>query len=380
MDPTKLRVALVHDWLNGMRGGERVLELLAELFPRSEIFTLLYQPGSSSAFLEDRPIHTSPLGRLPGAKRKHQIYLPFFPFWIEQFDLTGFDLVISTSHCVAKGVLAPPDAPHLCYCFAPMRYAYDQAAHYRKSVRPAFLRPLWDVLLHGLRIWDGVSAARPDLFVGNSHHTANRIRRAYGREAEVVHSPVDLDAFPLSSQEPGDSYLVLSALVPYKRIDLAIEACNRAQKKLVVVGNGPEAKRLKALAGPTIEFRGYVAEEERAGLVAQSRALLFPGEEDFGIVPLEVNAAGRPVVGFGRGGLTETQVSGKTAVFHSEQTVDSLLEAIDELESKSFDPQELRRNAERFSHRAFQDGIRRHVESLFQAFRDKRTRDLGGAA
>jgi glycosyltransferase involved in cell wall biosynthesis len=350
--PENLRVALVHDWLTGMRGGERVLELLCELFPNSEIFTLIYKPGSTSATIEARPIHVASVDAWPLAHRRHQLYLPTFPFLVEQFDLTGFDLVVSTSHCVAKGALAPPDAPHLCYCFAPMRYAYDQASVYRRSV-PAPLRLVWDVLLYGLRIWDQSSAARPDLFIGNSHHTAARILRAYRREAVVLHSPVDLEALPQAKTPPGDSLLVLSALVPYKRVDLAVQAASRLGRPLVVVGTGPERRRLEAKAGSCVEFRGWIEDEERAALIAESRCLLFPGEEDFGIVPLEVNAVGRPVVGYARGGLLETQVEGETAIFVREQSVEALIEGIEAMDRTRWDQDRLRANAERFSEQAF---------------------------
>ncbi len=337
-----------------MRGGERVLELLCDLFPRSEIFTLIYKPGSSSQKIEDRPVHTSPVNRWPLAHSKHQIYLPFFPFWIEQFDLTGFDVVISTSHCVAKGVFAPPDAPHLCYCFAPMRYAYDQAKVYRKSVKPAFVRPIWDWLLHGLRVWDQSSAARPDLFIGNSHHTARRIERAYRRQAAVLHSPVDLEAFPLVPEKLGEYFLVLSALVPYKRVDLAVDLANRLGLPLKVAGKGPEMARLREKAGPTVELLGWVEEEERAGLLAGARALLFPGEEDFGIVPLEANAVGCPVIGYARGGLLETQVEEETAIYFHEQSLEAFEEALERFEAKRWDRSLLRANAERFSNEMFQ--------------------------
>jgi glycosyltransferase involved in cell wall biosynthesis len=340
-----------------MRGGERVLELLCQLFPVSEIFTLIYKPGTTSALIEDRPIHVAPVNGWPLAHRKHQVYLPLLPTLIERFDLTGFDLVVSTSHCVAKGALAPPDAPHLCYVFAPMRYAYDQAAVYRRSV-PAPLRPVWDLVLTGMRVWDAASAGRPDLYVANSHHTASRVLRAYRREAAVLHSPVDLESFPLASTPPGDYYLVLSALVPYKRVDLAVRAANELGFRLLVAGQGPERRRLEAMAGPTVEFLGWVDSDRRAELVAGSRGLLFPGEEDFGIVPLEVNAVGRPVIGYGRGGLLETQVEGETAVFTTAQTVEAVVDGIQLAEATAWDPARLRANAELFSNEMFLDGFR----------------------
>lgn len=342
----------MHDWLTGMRGGERVLELLCRLLPRAEVFTLVHVPGSVSSTIEDRPVHTAPVDRWPLAHRKHQVYLPLLPMMVEGFDLAGFDLVISTSHCVAKGALAPPETPHLCYCFSPMRYLYDQGPAYRAAV-PALLRPVFDLVVHQLRIWDAASAGRPDRFVAISAHTAARIQRAYRRPAEVLFPPVDLAAFPKAAGPPGDALLVLSALVPYKRIDLAVRAAGLTGRRLLVAGGGPELGRLQAMAGPGVEFLGRVADEDRAPLLARCRALLFPGEEDFGIVPLEANAVGRPVVGYARGGLAETQVDGETAVLFPEQSVEAMAAAITRAEQVAWDPDRIRARAERFSEQAF---------------------------
>lgn len=356
------RVAIVHDWLTGMRGGERVLEALLRIHPDADLFTMVHVPGRVSPEIEGRRVVTSFLDRLPLAHRAKHLWLPLFPWAIESLDLTGYDLVVSTSSCVAKGALAPPDALHLCVCFSPMRYAYDQGAPYRQAV-PALLRPAWDLVMGGMRTWDAASAGRPDRFVAISRTTAARIRRYYRRDSALIFPHVDLDLFPVSAAPRGDYYLVLSALVPYKRVDLAVRAARRLPYKVVVAGDGPELAALKRMAGPEVEFLGRVSDAERLGLVEGCRALLFPGEEDFGIVPLEVNAVGRPVVGFGRGGLTETQVEGRTAVFHHELTPESLADAVLESERVEWQPGVLRANAERFSEAAFREAWLAEVEA-----------------
>ncbi len=364
------RVALVHDWLTGMRGGERVLEVMLDLWPRAEIFTLIHVPGSVSPKISERPLHTSFVDRLPFAHRGKPVWLPLYPMAIEGFDLTGFDLVVSTSHCVAKSVLAAPDAVHVCYCFSPMRYAYDQGPVYRAAVRPAWLRPIWDLVMAGLRTWDAATAARPDVLVAISGHTAARIRRHYRRDALVLPAPVDLSAFPMPGERgPGDYYLVFSALVPYKRIDLAVRAAPRLPYPLVVAGTGQEETRLRRMAGDRVRFLGRIDDSERGSLLAGCRALLFPGEEDFGLVPLEANAVGRPVVGYARGGLGETQVEGETAVLFEEQSVDALVDAVARAETVAWDPGRIRANAERFSIPAFREGFARIVAEAWEARR-----------
>jgi len=365
-----MRVALVHDWLNGMRGGEKVLEAVAEIFPDAEIFTLLCDPSRLSPELRKRKIHTSFVQRLPGRQRHYRLYLPLFPRAIERFDLRGFDLVISTSHAVAKGVIPPPGTPHLCYCFTPMRYAWFLPEDYfgRNPVKRVLLAPF----LAYLRRWDRRSSERVSRFLAISRTVARRIERAYERPAEVLYPPVD-DEFYSPGDNRGEYFLVVSALVPYKRVDLAIAAFNRLKLPLLIVGSGPEQERLARLAGDGVELLGWRSDAEIRRLYRGCRALVFPGIEDFGIVPLEAMACGRPVIGLGRGGLTETVIPPEnsegekpTGLFFREQTPDALTEAVREFiaRERQFDPRAARERAEAFGRNRFLASFREAVSDL----------------
>jgi glycosyltransferase involved in cell wall biosynthesis len=347
-----------------MRGGERCLEVFCELFPEAPLYTLLHVPGSVSPVIERRRIVTSFVQRLPGAATAYRRYLPLFRVAARRFDLDGYDLVVSLSHCVAKDVRPAPGALHVCYCFTPMRYVWDLYDDYRDATGP-LTRLALPPLAAALRRWDRRTEGVHH-FVGISRHIAERIRRVYGREADVIHPPVDVARFaPAASAE--DFYLVVSALVPYKRVDLAIAAANRLRRRLVIVGSGPEAGRLGALAGPTVEFLGWRSDEEVADFYARCRAVLFTAVEDYGIVPLEAAAAGRPTIALGRGGVVDTMVpigtaaSGEppTALFYDDQTVDSLADAILRFErvEDRFDPAALRARAARFDRPRFRAAI-----------------------
>lgn len=371
-----VRVALVHDWLTGMRGGERCLEVACELFPEAPLHALVHVPGSVSAPIERRPIATSFVQRLPGAAERYRWYLPLFPAAVRRLDLNGADLVLSFSHCAAKGVRPPAGSLHLCYCFTPMRYVWDRYDDYVGRRAPLALRALAPPLAAALRRWDRRSTAGVHHLAAISRWVADRIRRVWGREAEVIHPPVDVGRFRLA-EAPDDYYLVVSALVPYKRVDLAIEAANRLGRRLLVVGSGPEAARLRALAGPTVRLLGWRPDAEVADLYARCRAVLFPAVEDFGIVPLEAAAAGRPTIALAQGGALETMVGLEagdgppTAVFFGRQTVEAMADAIRRFEAAAdrFDPQALRRHAERFDRPIFTQRLQEWIERRWREHR-----------
>ncbi len=353
-DLSKLRVALVHDWLVTSRGGEKVLDALCEVFPQSEIFTLFHKKGSTTERIESRPIHVSKLNRLPGVQKFYRYLLPLLPYTIEKTRLEGFDLILSSSHCVAKGVIPPPGTLHISYLHTTMRYAWDQAYQYfGGGLKEALVSPF----LHYLRMWDVTSSARVDHFIANSRFVASRIEKYYRRSAEVVNPFVDLERFKPGHGEKGDYYLLVSAFAPYKRLDLAIEACEKMGRRLIIVGNGQESKALKRLAGKWTEFLGNLPDTSLPDLFAGAKALLFPGIEDFGITPLEAMACGTPVIAFGAGGALETIEDGKTGVFFYEQTAASLQKAIERFEAEPCSPLACRERSLFFSKARFQKEI-----------------------
>ncbi|HEV2178161.1 MAG TPA: glycosyltransferase family 4 protein [Terriglobia bacterium] len=347
-DHSQARVALVHYWLVGQRGGERVLEALAEMFPQADIFTLVYDPGRTSEILRRHRIQTSFIQRLPWARKAYRSYLPFCPTALEQFDLRQYDLVISSESGPAKGVITAPETCHICYCHSPMRYVWNLYHDYLKSVGP-FRRALIPPFMHYVRLWDSTTADRVDHFVANSHNTARRVLKYYRRRSHVIYPPVDVARFKISPVV-GSYYLVVSEMVPYKRVDLAVAAFNELGRKLVVVGDGPEAERWRRMAGPNVEFRGRVDNHELPEIYSHCRALIFPGEEDFGLTPVEAQASGRPVIAYGKGGALETVRDGETGILFDEQNVRSLVEAVQRFERNEalFDPHRLRAHAERF--------------------------------
>ena len=351
-----LNVALAHDWLTGMRGGEKVLELLAVGFPDAPLYTLLHKVGSVSDTITRRPVHTSWLQHVPGIARYYRYFLPAFPLAIRTIGRPDADLLISTSHCAAKALPTGKQTKHLCYCFTPMRYAWTFHDEYfgASPVKKAALAPL----LAGMRRWDRANSKNVHRFVGISRHVQQRIEKFYGREADVVYPPADTGFYtpdPTAAREDFD--LIVSALVPYKRVDLAVDAYTSAGKSLVVVGTGTEFEKLKVRAGPTVRFAGWQSDEAIRDLYRRCGVLIFPGEEDFGIVPVEAMACGTPVVAFGRGGATETIVDGQTGVFFPEQTTESLWAAREKAHATTWDGQTIRMQADKFSQQAFIDGI-----------------------
>ena len=360
--PPQPRVALVHDWLTGMRGGEKVIEALGSLFPEAPLYTLFHFPGSVSPAIESHPIHTSFLQRAPGIRRHYRSYLPLFPAAVEDLDLSGFDVVVSSSHCVAKGAIAPPDAFHLCYCHTPMRYVWDQERAYFPRRRGITAR-LRSLALTALRAWDVSSAARVHLFAANSRFVARRIQAYYGRTAEVVHPPVDVAFFtpgPAREKAEGERYcLMVSALAPYKKIEEAMAACDKLGLELRVVGEGPERKRLAAMANPRVRFLGKVSAERLRDLYRGALLFLQPGIEDFGIASAEALACGTPVVAAARGGILDVVEDGRHGVLYPAwEGPSALAEAIDKALRIGFNPLDLRDRAESFSVQRFSDRIR----------------------
>jgi glycosyltransferase involved in cell wall biosynthesis len=347
-----LRVALVHDWLTGMRGGEKVLELLCELFPTADIFTLVYVRGKLTPTIERHRIITSPLQSVPLVDRYYRHLLPLMPWAIEHFDLSGYDLVISSSHCVAKGVRVPAGRPHWSYCHTPMRYIWDQYDEYFGSGRAGpVIRAAMRLLRGPLQRWDVRTAGRVTHFLANSSHVRDRIQRIYHRDARVLYPPVDYRFYsapvPPPSAEPY--FLIVSALAPYKRIDLALDAFRKSGRRLVVIGEGQDAARLRVAAPPNISFLGWRSNEELRSYYQHCQALIFPGVEDFGIVPLEAMSGGRPVLAYAEGGALETIRDGETGVLFRDPSADALLKAVERIESIAFDPARIRRHAEGFS-------------------------------
>ncbi len=351
-----------------MRGGEKVLLSLARIFPEAPIFTLLHVRGSVDPELEARDIRTSFVQHLPAAARRYRHYLPLFPVGAERFDLEGFDLVLSSSHCVAKGVRPSPGALHLCYCHTPMRYVWDRYADYFGPGRVGLLgRIVVPAAAAGLRAWDVASAARVHRFAANSAHVAGRIRRYYGREAEVIPPPVDTDFFTPGPNQPGTYDLVVSALAPYKRLELALEAYRGTGWPLRVVGTGPEEARLRSLAPPEVSFLRWLPDVELREQYRACRAVLMPGVEDFGIVPVEAMACGRPAVVFGEGGGLETVEEGQTGLVFSEPTAEALRAVLATLSSARFDRLTLRARAEAHRREVFESRIRGFVERALAA-------------
>ena len=360
-----MRVALVHDWLTGMRGGEKVLEAVAGIFPDAHIFTLVHVPGSVSPAIEARRIHASLIQRLPAAGRLYRHYLPLFPMAVEAFDLQGYDLVISISHCAAKSVVPAPGARHLCYCLTPMRYAWDQFGEYFGAARTGRLgEAAYRPVLGWLARWDAATAYRAHAYVAISRYVAARIARYYARRADVVYPPVDTGFFCPDGTDPGPSALVVSALVPYKRIDLAIEACGQAGVPLRVIGDGPELPRLKRMAGPGVTFSGWVSSEEIREAYRRAGVVLLPGVEDFGIVPLEAQACGRPVVAVAEGGALETVVDGVTGTLVAPRSPEAWAAAIRSTLEGRLAAEPIRQHALAFGYERFVQEIKAEVDRV----------------
>lgn len=355
-----MRVAIVHEWLTTLGGSERVVEALLELYPDAPVYTTFLSSRNLPESVGEWDVRTSFVQKLPFLHRVSQKYIPLFPMAFESFDLSEYDLVISSSSACAKGVLTAPHTTHICYCHTPLRYAWEPYLDRRFDYGNPLLRAGVQGLLHYLRMWDRLAADRVDHFIANSNNVAAKIAKYYRREAAVINPPVSVERFPVT-EAPRRYFLVLSRLVAYKRVELAVQAFTRLGLPLKVAGDGPLREQLEAMAGPSVEFLGYPADDEIPRLMAGALALIFPGEEDFGIVPVEAMAAGRPVIGLGRGGLLETVVDGKTGIFFPEPTPESLMEAVSRFSMKSFDPAKISKYAAKFSKERFQREIKKFV-------------------
>jgi len=350
-----LKVAIVHDWLVSLGGAERVVESFLKLFPQADLYTSVYDPKKVKLF-KNRQVRTTFLQHWPLAKSKHQLFAPIRPLAFESIDLKGYDLVISSSSAEAKGVITGTDTLHISNIYTPVRYYWSGYKEYYANPGFGFLNPIvryfMPKMTKKLKIWDYAAAQRPDSLIAISKTVSERINKYYNRPSTVIYPPVDVQRFENSSPK-SDYYLVVSRLVPYKRVDLAVEACTSLNRKLVVAGRGPELKNLKKLAGSSVEFVENPTDEDITKLYSKARGFIFSAEEDFGITPVEAMASGTPVICYGKGGATETVVDGKTGVFHDKQSVESLSQAINKFESIKFDKKHIKQRASDFSEDKF---------------------------
>ena len=370
-----MKVALVHDYLNQMGGAERVVMAFHQMFPEAPIYTSIYDPQRVDPAFQEMDIRTSFMQKFPLVTRHHQPYLPFYPFAMESLDLRDYELVLSSSSAFGKGVITRPGTMHICYCHTPMRWCWNYREYVEREQLGGMARRVLPLLITGLRVWDQVSAMRVDHFIANSPVVAERIQKYYRRDAVVIPPPVEVSRFSFDPDiEVEDYFLIISRLIPYKRIDLAIEACNRLRLPLVIIGAGRDLERLKRRAGPTIRFLGRLSDQEVLHYYARCRALLFPGEEDFGITPLEAQACGRPVIAYGSGGALASVVEGITGVFFYEQTVDSLATALASFDERRYEPQTIRSHALEFDMPRFHRRILQFIEAKMNERKPKELR------
>ncbi len=366
------RIAIVHEWFASMRGGEKCVEALCEVFPDAHLFALVHVPGSVSPTIERMPITTSFIQHLPFSATRYRNYLPLFPTAVRTLGLREYDIVITSHHAVAKGVRTSPQTLHICYCHTPMRYIWNLYDEYFGKDKAGFLtRSAMRIFVNYLRRWDIRTARNPHHFIANSQNVRKRIRSIYGRESDVIYPPVDCSLFTPSTRNNG-YFLIVSAFVPYKRLDIAIEAFNRTGQALRIIGDGPEGVRLRRIAGHNIEFLGWQPDDVLKEAYGGCRALIFPGEEDFGIVPVEAMASGKPVIAYGKGGALETVIETndfRSGVLFQEQSVESLLEALRRFETLDFDHAKLRDHALKFDKERYKTAMAEYINSRWETFR-----------
>lgn len=362
-----LKIALVCDWLTNTGGAEKVILALHQLFPKAPIYTSIYNPDRVEGF-EHAVIHTSYLQHMPWAKRKHQLYLGFMPSVFEQFDLSAYDLVISSSHSCAKGIITKPETLHVCYCHSPMRYAWENShAYIREYEIHPFIKKIAPLFMHNIRMWDRLSADRVDYFIANSKHIQNRIYKYYRRTSSVIYPFVDSQKFKSGSKREN-FYLAVGRLTPYKRFDLIIDAFNKLHLPLKIVGTGISYNKLAQMANPNIEFLGRISDERLRELYSKAKAFVFPQVEDFGITPIEAMASGCPVIAYSKGGALETVIEKKTGVFFNEQNPLSLQGAVEKFETIKFDHDAIRKHAENFDQKIFNEKIVDFLEKKWETW------------
>lgn len=366
-----IKIAIAHDWLTNMGGAEKVVINFKEIYKDAPIYTTVYNPDNLAPELQNIDVRTSFIQKFKNAKNNHQKYLPFMPTAWEQFDFNEYDVVLSSSSSCAKGIVTSPSTMHVCYCHSPMRYAWEFYGEYMSREKVGKLKKmLIPYIMNYIRIWDVVSANRVDYFIANSRNVAKRIWKHYRREADVIHPPVKASYFNIIDQDE-EYFLIVSRLVAYKRVDLAVEAFNELGLPLVVIGTGPQLEYLKSIAKDNVKIMGRQPDEVIREYYAKCRAFIFPGEEDFGITPLEAQASGRPVIAFGKGGALETVVDKETGVFFSEQTVDSLKRAVNEFKSINFNKNKIRQHALQFDEEIFKEKIKKYIMEKYEQHKEK---------
>lgn len=367
-----MKVALIHDHLAQAGGAEKVLQVLCDLFPDAPIYTLLYEPENVDRHFKNKRIRTSIIQRLPGGIKHYQWYMPFMPMAVEFFNLSEYDVVISDASAFAKGVITGTHTLHVCYCHTPTRYLWDYSHQYIEELPyNKYLKKIISLVLNYIRLWDKAAADRVDYYIANSKTIQKRIAKYYRRNSTVIYPPVELDKFSISN-EPGTYFLVGGRLAPYKRIDLVVEAFKQLGWPLKIFGDGVDVERLKKLAhdAPNIEFLGRVTEEEKSNLYRSCKAFIYPQEEDFGITAVETMASGRPVIAYKKGGAMETVIEGKTGLFFSNQTVESLVGALERFKEISFNTTDIRHHAEQFSVNRFKTEIKSLIDREYERFRN----------